>query len=171
MQTLPLRTPVCTGECGCYSSQSDDDIPADSSTIVSYKPVMVVPLVIRMDMLIAVKASGFVWGIARSVGSMLKWIPIKHGVYRSHGHKYSEIYWFRHSALSRAAHLITEIPGNGRHAPLPSTLHPDIQIDHHNTVGNNPALYLRGTGFKSPTQKQAILRPKRLIKIHKFRLG
>jgi hypothetical protein len=51
---------VSAGEYGCYSSQRDDDIPADSSTVVSYKPVMVVPLVIRMDMLIAVKTSGFV---------------------------------------------------------------------------------------------------------------
>jgi hypothetical protein len=60
MRTFPLRTEVSTGEHGCHSSQNDDDIPADSSTIVSYKPVMVVPLVIWMDMLIAVKASGFV---------------------------------------------------------------------------------------------------------------
>jgi hypothetical protein len=56
MQTHPPRRPVSTGEYWCYSSQSDDDIPADSSTVVSYKPVMVVPLV----MSIAVKASGFV---------------------------------------------------------------------------------------------------------------
>lgn len=57
MQTLPSRR---AGGYGCYSNQSYDDIPADSSTIVSYKPVMVEPLVTRMDMLIAVKASGFV---------------------------------------------------------------------------------------------------------------
>jgi len=73
--------------------------------------------------------------------------------------------------MSSAVQLIILIPGNGRHVPLPSPLHPDIQVDHHNTVGNTPALYLRGTGFKSPTRKQATLRPRRLIKLQKFKLG
>jgi hypothetical protein len=171
MQILPPRRAMSTGEYGCYSSQSYDDIPADSSKIFSHKPVMVVPLVIRMDMLIAVKASGFVWGIARSVGSMLKWIPIKRGVCRSQGRKYSEIYWLRYSAMSRAAHLITQIPGNGRHAPspqFPTTRHPNRPSQY---SGKTPALYLRGTGFKSPTRKQATLWTKRLIKVKKFKLG
>lgn len=120
MHTLPPRRAVSAGEYGCYFSYSDDDIPVDSSTIVSYKPVMLVPLVIRMDMLIAVQASGFASGIARSVGSMLKWIPIKRGIYGSQGRKYSEICWLRYSAMSSAVQLITQIPGNGRHEPLPS---------------------------------------------------
>jgi hypothetical protein len=135
---------MSTGEHGCYSSQSDDDNPTDNSTIVSYKPVMVVPLVIRMGMLIAVKASGFVSGIAQSVGSTLKWIPIKRGLYRSQGRKYSEIYWLRQSAMSSAAHLITQIPGNDRHAPLPSTPSSRYPNRPCNTVFNTPALYLRG---------------------------
>jgi hypothetical protein len=103
---------------------------------------------------------------------MMKWIPIKRGIYRSQGHRYSEIYWLRYSAVSSAAHLITQIPGNGRHAPLISPLlNPDIQIDHHNTVGKTPALYLRYIGFKSPIRKQATLGPKGLIKVEKLKLG
>jgi len=103
--------------------QSDDDIPADNSIIVSYRPVMVVPLVIRMNTLIAVKASGFASGIARSGGSILKCIPIKRGVYRSQRHKYSEIYRLRYSAMSRAA--LIQIPGNGRYAPPLTSRHPN----------------------------------------------
>ena len=112
---------MSTGEYRWYYSQSDDEIPAHNSIIVSYRPVIVVPLVIRMDTLIAVKASGFASGIARSGGSVLECIPIKRGVYRSQWHKYSEICRLRYSAMSSAA--LTQIPGNGRHAPLPPSPH------------------------------------------------
>ena len=73
---------------------------------------------------------------------MLKWIPIKRGLYRSQGRKYSEIYWLRQSAMSSAAHLLTQIPGNDRHAPLsspPTSRYPNRPC---NTVRNTPALYL-----------------------------
>jgi hypothetical protein len=82
--------------------------------------VMVVPLVTRMDMLIIVKTPGLVWGIVRSVGSRLKWIPIKRGIYRPQGRRYSEIHWLRYPAMSRAKHLMPQIPGSDRHARSPS---------------------------------------------------
>ena len=108
----PQKKAVSTGEYGCYSSRTDDDIPADISKIVSYKSVMIEPLVIRMDMLIAVKTYGFIWGIVRSVGSMLKWIQIKRSVYRSQGCNFGGIYWLRYSEVSRAAQWTISLPND-----------------------------------------------------------